>query len=384
MGVAWLAAALGLAQVEMRGGEAAPAGAIVNVSLEGVRIRGPEGETVVGWDRVRAVRGEWEAEAETYAGLADAAWRARTRLERADYLAAEPLFAALLAHYGGARGPTAAVVAEGLLRCRLRRGAHVSAIEPWLALLASGEPLDHPQAWWRRAALTPVVDPQDGLAPALAPMWLSWPAVEAFARSPPWPGPPAQDALARRIRTLAALYHAAARHEAGLDPGMDEQAMLEASTGPADVRLVAEVVVARLGTSDQRAAARRALHERLSSSGALPAWKDAWVHAALGRSLVREEDPTLRRRGVLHLLRLPARYGDAHPYLSGLALAEASVTLHRDGDTRGAAHLLRDLDTRHPHHPVHAWPALREVRAKLARSAAHARDLESPHPGGTP
>src|SRR5690606_16150177 len=126
------------------------------------------------------------ADAAPYMPTAEDAWRARTRLERADAVGAEPLFEDLFDRTRAWRGPTRAVIAEGLLRCRIRRGAQIGAIDPWLALLearASALAGIHPYAldWAHRAGLGEVLDPATGLAPGLPPMWLDWPAVRQFA-----------------------------------------------------------------------------------------------------------------------------------------------------------------------------------------------------------
>ena len=54
-----------------------------------------------------------------------------------------------------------------------------------------------------------------------------------------------------------------------------------------------------------------------------------------------------------------------HPYLAGIALAEASVALRNAGDSTGADVLARELMEKYPYHPVVDWP--------LFRSAAPAR-----------
>jgi hypothetical protein len=42
---------------------------------------------IIGWDRVRGLGGDQKAEWGKYAEVADKAWRARTRLERGDFIA---------------------------------------------------------------------------------------------------------------------------------------------------------------------------------------------------------------------------------------------------------------------------------------------------------
>src|SRR5690606_25081264 len=182
-------------------------------------------------------------EAAPFMDLAEQVWRARRRLERGDAVSAEPLLEDLFAQTRSWRGPTRAVIAEGLMRCRLRRGAQVGAIEPWLALLdarASAAPGIEPWAteWARDAGLGAVQDAATGLAPALPPMWLDWPAVRQFATVGAQTigtegGAPAGDQPA----ALHDLYVAAARFEAGLEVELPRPA----TTDPG-VRLVREIV----------------------------------------------------------------------------------------------------------------------------------------------
>ena len=79
-----------LGQVELRGDEVAPPGQVVAMDEAGVHLGTGAGARtmVIGWDRVRRVHGQMPAE---FAGTADKAWRARTRVERGDFIAAEPL-----------------------------------------------------------------------------------------------------------------------------------------------------------------------------------------------------------------------------------------------------------------------------------------------------
>src|ERR1043166_7389559 len=153
-------------QVLLRGGEASPAGQIVAIDAGGVWLGAPSAAEkpaeperpgakpapvkaaeapvlAISWDRIRSVAGggAQAEQAAPYLTAAEQAWRARTRPERADLLAAEPLFETLYNQkYRNLSGPTAAVIAEGLLRCRLHRGAHVKAVGPWLTLVRASGP----------------------------------------------------------------------------------------------------------------------------------------------------------------------------------------------------------------------------------------------------
>src|ERR1043165_1160127 len=71
-----------LSQVQLRGGEAAPAGDVIGVDAPGVVLGPPPGTLVIGWDRVREVGGSWKEKASPFMAGAEQAWRARSRLER--------------------------------------------------------------------------------------------------------------------------------------------------------------------------------------------------------------------------------------------------------------------------------------------------------------
>lgn len=382
--------------LELRGSTPPPPGTIIAVDAAGVHLSMPGVEgipgaphqpvIIIGWDRIRSVHGEHAERASAFASVAADAWRARTRLERGDTLAAEPLFDKLFERYRGMQGATASVVAEGLLRCRLRRGAHIAAIDPWLALLQSRSAVpSFAEDWALQAGLPPVLDRSTGLIPSLPPIWLPWPALDAFARS-------GGGSLARGYvdgaapitqpaPALAALYLHAARIEAGIESAFP-QIRPPASADPG-VQLVMAIAQSRSLDPDVRQRGRQRLEDRLSAARAsgtaqqpMPGWMEAWCRAALGRSLLRETAVDARRHGVLELLHLPARFGSSQPYLAGLALAEAAAALRELGDHRSADILARELTMMYPNHPVQDWAPWRRSPANAptgprGRSATH-------------
>ncbi len=365
-----------LAQVHLRGGEVTPAGEVIAVDSPGIVLGPPPGTMVISWDRVRTVDGSWAEKSAPFLSIAEQAWRARTRLERGDPLSAEPLFEKLFVEYRGKQGPTASVIAEGLMRCRLRRAAHVAAIDPWLAFLVASTPAAVPAlhpAWASEAGLAPSMDTATGLVPALPPIWLAWPSVEAFARQSG-----AEVYKNPKAAALAALYELSARFECGQKVQVPGAAMSDPG-----VQVVRDIVVSRIGDLEQRAAARKSLEDRVRSAGSLgaaaaanpvPSWLEAWCRAAIGRSLLREDSTEQKKLGVVELLNIPARFGVLHPYLAGMALAESSVALRGVGDSVGADILARELMEKFPSHPVLDWPLFRA--AAPARAAVTTRPAE--------
>ncbi len=364
-----------LAQVELRSHERIDA-SVVDATLAGVRIasEGAGAEPrLVSWDRVKRVEGAMAAKAQTFEGVADKLWRARTRIERGDLAGAEPLCDELAQVYIAEHGPSASVVAECLIRCRLGRGAQGAATAAWL--------------WWttlqeqRAAAKAPerfawvgggtdlggVVDPGMGLAPSLPPIWAPGASTNAAATSPEWARFRARTGLAAEF---ADLYEKGARFEAGLET--EVQAPDGGSNAPG-MSLVREIVISRAGDAEAREAARVALQHRLdvitarpdptrAKAPVTPRWVEAWCRIALGRSLIRETDTSMKMRGVIELLHLPARFASEQPYLAGLALADAAVTMSEAGDDVAASALKGELESKFPTHPMTRWERLTKIK----------------------
>lgn len=358
-------------------------GAIESMSAAGLTVRQGEGpaarRVVIGLDRLPLPFDAPVADAAARANAGDLAtlamttWRARTRLERGDWAGAEPLFEAAAAQAGTLSGPTGATIAHGLLMCRAVREARAGAVWAWLSwtrTIRSGPGLAESPAGslvappaattvaWVGGRIEPMVgrspvDPRTGLAPALPPVWVPIPSLEAMVRSPEWErlGLAENDPVAE----LAQWYRAAATFESGGTPVVPPATSAEDA-----VRLVREVVVSRIGEPDARAQARGGLSARLGGEG-VDRWIEAWCRTAIGRSLVREADAREVRRGVLELLHVPARFNADQPYLSGVALASAAVAMSDLGDA-GAARVLRaEFDAHYPAHPASAWAQLRQI-----------------------
>lgn len=317
----------------------------------------------------------------------------------------EPLYESARGTPGLMGGPTGAVLAECAVRVRLARGWSTGAAWAWLDWTAA-RTRGAEVVWVGGTAAGPVVlDGATGLSPWLPPVFsprMGARAVRAFVESPEWAR---LERAGGATAALARLYRAAAAAEVGLSEGKASEWTGEAAAagasgnganaggdvGGAGVALVMEMVTARVGDMKQREAARGALTRRLEglargpraaeeggesggagagagaaggtesggsgggvtagagaagnvdAAGFAPAWQEAWCRLGLGRSLLREPEAALRRRGLVHLLHVPARFGDALPTLAALALDEAAVELERMGDAAGAASLRNEL-----------------------------------------
>lgn len=364
-------AGLGAEGVVMRPGFEAPPGRVVGVDGSGVGVsEGGKGSGVaIPWDRVWRLEGARAGEMGPFAGLAERCWRARSRWERGDAVAAEVVFEGLMASgEAGERGATAALIAEGLLRCRVRRGAQASAVEPWLAWVRATDSTER-RAWLEDTGASPgvsgVLDVETGLSPMLPPIWVDSSAVRVLGGEGPsdeasWSGLGKAAALERLYRLSARVECGAAREE--------EWGKVPVKHADVAVALAARIVLSRAGDAGQREKARELLREVVASRPAV--WMEAWCHAAIGRSLLREEDPEKRLMGVAELLVVPARMPRAVPYVTGVALAESAVELKRRGDGAGAALLKRDLVEQFVGHPGLEWEAVRAIGGVEGRGAS--------------
>ena len=339
-----------LGQVTLRGGAPAPPGEVVGVTDQGVQIGATGGDgrasvhELIPWDRVRRVGGAFADDAVVYEWASDAAWRARTRLDRGDAVAAEPLFMRLFDRYRDGRGPLSAMVSEGLMRCRLLRRAHAAAVDPWLVLVRTGA------AERRSSAAATFGGAPTALVPALPPIWLDTASVRAFAgaASPVGAAMPPGDRDANRALELAELYHHAACRTCGIASTLPQQDVADA-----EVPFVRALVIAQVSdNAGEREAARRELRGVIAR--VREPWAEAWCRVAIGRSLLLEPDSEQRLLGVVELLHLPARLERASPYLTGIALSESATALEELGDTAGAARLRREFAQRFSDHPAAA------------------------------
>lgn len=351
--------ALALAPVDLRGGETLDA-PIAAVGPQGVEVGG-EAPRTIPWDRVKRVRGEGAEQFAAHEKIAEDAWRARTRLERGDAALAEPLFESLFARFADTSGPTAELVCQGLLLCRLDRGAVIEAIRPWLESVRQLSDGAERRTWPFGA---PSVDERTLLSPLLPPLWLDGPALNAYLRTqratPASEGSPLAAALESWYRFSARAVGGASEPPPEIPPD------LAAHPG---LLFVSRIVLADVGAGNDRLKARDALQGHIERHRG--AWSEAWAHVAIGRSLLDEASPDIRADGMNHLLQVPARFGSSQPYLAGLALAEVGAAMARDGDEEASSKLLEQLETLYPGHPGIEW--LRSERAAI-RSQQEAED----------
>lgn len=299
------------AQAVLRGESTPIDEPIVEVSARGVTV-GSDTIEIIPWDRVKLVLGEHQSDAARFMDAAEQAWRARTRIERGDYDLACPLFESLFERFRDTPGPTLAGIADGLLRCRVRRGDSGGAVEAWLALRASG-------AESRAGTL---VDSETGLVPSLPPIW----APDDDLRA-------ASESLARLapLDAMAALYADAALAQAGEPVQARPADSIPTEPG---AWFVATIVRALCSNPEARLESRRSLEEVVL--GAPDTWREAWARAAIGRSLLMESDSPAHDQAVAHLVHLPARFAALQPRLARAAALLIAREMGRRGDPETA------------------------------------------------
>lgn len=355
-----------MAQVEMRGAALPLSAEVVAVGPEGVTVAQGDGQSVISWDRVRAVRSVSHADAaKVFAERAERLWRARSRVERGDFASAEPLLEALASGgAGGLSGPSAEVVFESLLRCRLHRGSVTGAVWAWLDWRRVRAATGAARTIGGSVDATPVIDVGTGLVPTLPPMFVNDPATGVGVQSAEWGRFAAAGSKSEptdaKVKALAELYLAAARFDTGVAVQVGEIASTDAG-----VKLVADVVLSRAGNEAQRKAARAALESRLEGEGdaGSSGWVECWCRLALGRAMLREGDDATRRLGVIHLMHVPARFARLSPMMASMALADAAAGLNELGDAAGAQAVKAELLARYPRQPAANDARLREIKS---------------------
>lgn len=358
-----LAAAGAAGQVVLRGQESPLEATVTRVDEQGVTVsQAGQTERTIAWDRVASVA---DPKAAAFAQLSDTLWRARTRLARGDAVLAEPAFEQLFQTYAVKRGATTSVIAEGLIRARLARGATGAAVAPWLVFLACGGEV----SMSRDARQTPggylempglPLDIETGLIPELPPIWMRGPASAAFAKSSLLGfGDKLASGTDQRAAALGALYQASAAFENELGASLPEiPAALKADK---TVRLVALMVSARISDDPVRLGARRELEREIPLAAGKP-WFEAWLRVSVARSLLRDQSRESKLQAIGQLAHLPARLAESSPYLTGVALAEMAVELNELGDSTGALALRDELLELAPDHPaletepMRRWP----------------------------
>ncbi len=321
-------------QVELRSGQMRPAGEVLAITVEGVLLgEAGQPEIIVPWAEVRSTSAEAN---DQWKEVADLAWRAELRLKRGDTVTAEPMFERLLvlldqhrttssqstdsASNGGiGQGPmpTTERALRGLMECQLARGARDRAIVTWSEWLTAsqagtGDLRVHERdgSWEGAGDHLGLLQFHGDFVHRLGPFWMTSDEPPMFAAQPVAEGTTLGG-------SMLAWYRSAARQAAGLTPEYPEAR----ATHPG-VLFVRDLVLAQAADSGLRQSARSRLEQRLEEEAGQ--WPTAWLHMAIGRSLLSEPDRGERDRGLVHLLRVPAAWAVGSPELAELALREVA------------------------------------------------------------
>ena len=332
------------ATVVLRGtGETIRAASVLGDS-HGLEVRDASGKsTLIPWDMVREVDGATGVGSlGEYLDVGRDLWRARIRIERGDTTLAQPVLAKHWAAFRGADGPTAALVAEGLLRCALASGDTRAAADPWLACLrhrSAGIPSRFPE-------LAPVIDAETGLLPELSPFMPASRRAEVIAACEASMSGPRGSSDAAEVATRIVRI-ARGEAPAGAPAGSATKAPAKSPDGAAAtpsravqaLALIEDIAAAADARALDRAVAAfdKAFEEAPSY---LASWRLAAVGTARARMARADGAATgARGRAALELLAVPAAGLDRTGLVDAYALEEAAKLLRESGEQASAAQL---------------------------------------------
>ena len=302
----------------------------------------PESESMsrgrlIPWDQVRSIDGmqdpslvaiwpEWES-------LSEDLWRARTRLQRGDRQLAAPLFAKYFDRV--AADPQGSelglIVAEGLLRSRLRSGAVESLLPAALEVVRLRRAGYHTD---RYAMLPQILDEEFWLVPQLAPVPtrpdLDPKSMRDLLRT--WIDSP-DPVVVQLAQAYSALHDSPQERLLTTDP-------VRASCPGASLLRAA----LRSGASDPaaRESARETIEALLPDDGkehSLLPWR-SWF---LGTSLLIEGEADLDS-ALIELLALPSLYLHEDPALALRAIELSAAVLDASDRSSEANALRREID----------------------------------------
>ena len=330
--------------VERRGGADQLNGEITEVDDAGITLESSLGARhFVPWDRVRAVDASDAdlAKIQPYLDTATTLWRARSRVERNDVALAEPLLAELFEQYHGQTHETALVVAEGLLRCRLARGAQPQAVIPMLEVVrltnAEVSTVSYSQ-------LPDVIDAKSRLCYHLPPYWLNSPLLRPLHRDLLDYDAQGDDTVAE----IADLYAQSIAQQIEIETDDDSSDTIDKDESPSFLTNIVECTSA---DATERRGARDRLQNIVKDGSPNEL---AWARFFLGLSYLKESGIGRQERGLVNVLYLPAFHSEQHPYLAGIAMRLAADALAANDRSAEAASIRNELNNRYPYHPVHA------------------------------
>lgn len=293
------------ATLERRGAEGAEAVEVLRWDRDGLEVQRSESRSspsVVRWDEVRSIDG-LPAETDEPRDFGARLWRARTRLDRGDLALAAPLFEALAESSQGEGSQRERIAVEGVLRVRMRAGDAAATI---LAALRAME-----------LERDGVRLPSGSLAPAERVASLDWPIGAAILPLDGLLEEAEMEAFVESLRSFADTRRSVA---------IEAASIAEAATGRSIAAIPTEDLSALAAALSRQSAVRSAAPDALLRDRerilreAEPPRLERWWQAQLGERLLADEDPAIRRRGLLEWLAVAA----GHP-----GSPEARIALRR-------------------------------------------------------
>lgn len=308
---------------------------IVAMNFDGVKL--DDGQ-VISWDAIESGRldgGRQELFDKYLKNLGIHLYRIRQRLSVGDYRTLGPHAEAVAKYYRGRNSETAYMVMQALMWSRLAQGQREAAVAPYWRCFEylrtrQGQPVNLPGE--RRLKY----DPATGMCPELAPVWFDEEAAKA-----------ALPEVARAIGDMNSprpggtrIYYASLAVAAG-----DEAAAGRALSGIDEGNTVLAQLRDLVGVQRELAAGTPGDKMRwleTSIDRIQPANKPLALYW-LGLAKTRDDQPAAKKQGLLHLLSLPAAYGQKQPELAAAGLYQSMKTLEALGDAKGSVAVRGEL-----------------------------------------
>lgn len=306
-------------------------------SIPEAEVPAPEFGRLLAWDQIRAIEGIKDpvlaAEWARWQPVAFDLWRARSRLQRGDRVLSASLFERHfdLVTSDPDGSELALIVAEGLLRSRLRSGA-VEALLPaaleTVRLRRAGYHTD------RYQGMPPILDEQLWLVPRLAPVRtqgeLDSKSMRALLKR--W-----LDSSDPVVADIADAY--SRMHD---PPDLLAERTPSESANLTGAALLSAAIATGASDPQQRAVARDRFQSLLRTRS-VGTSLDSWRGWFMGVSGLLDRESTLDV-ALLELLSIPALHLHADPALSVRAIAVCADALENDGRTDEAAVLRQEIE----------------------------------------
>jgi len=303
---------------------------IKSFDLDGIVL---DNGNTLGWDEIeKATVGDKQAEFDALLNdVGSDLYRLRQRLTVGDYAGLAPHAEALWPRYQERRSHTAYLVFQSLMWSRLSNGQREEAVEPYLLCVEClrnetlAIPGERKLSW----------DPKTAMSDELVPIWFRpdaardvFPRVGKIIGAMKQPWPPGVRIYYATLATSAGDNQRAATALADL-PNEKEFAQWRTL-----IAAQQEIEQGSMGPTANQIASQWAQYEKRPRIAS---------HYWIGRGLTLSDEQDRRREGLLHLLRLPALYGEEQPEIAAAGLYSAIEVLTKARDASSAVSLRNEL-----------------------------------------